>query len=324
MGTDKRICVAGVGAIGGLLAAMLGRGYSGSLSLIARGVRSEAIRQKGLALRSECYGDSIITPKKVVESAAELGVQDYVFVCVKNYSLDQIAENLRPAVDGHTVIVPVLNGVEAGDRLRELFPKAIVCDAVIYTITASEPDFSVLQKGSYTHMFIGSKIKDKAHIEGAKAIYELLRSVNFDIRWADDIESEIWQKYISNCAYNTITARHLVTSGMIRENESLRKDVYALLSEAYQVGIAEGVSLPGDTVDQKFRFIMETQAPDATSSMKRDMEARRPIEFDSFSGAVIRKALQHGIDVPVTRKYHHELSEAIRSWRMDPGRYGME
>lgn len=324
MDTDKKICVAGVGAIGGLLSAMLGRRYSESLSLIARGARAETLRQKGVVLHSEYYGNGVVTPKRVAESSAEIGVQDYIFVCVKNYSLDQIAENLRPAVGEHTVIVPVLNGIEAGDHLRELFPNAIVCDAVIYTITASCADFSISQKGSYSHMFIGSKIKDKAHVEGAKAAYELLRSVDFDIRWADDIESEIWQKYILNCAYNTITARHLATSGMIRNNELLKKDAYALLSETYQVGIAEGVSLPGDIVEQKYRFIMEKHAPDATSSMRRDMEAKRPIEFDAFSGAVIRRAALHGIDVPVTKKYHLELSEAVRSWQTNLGQRGIE
>ncbi len=320
MNTDNKICVAGIGAIGGLLSAVLGRKYSDNMCLIARGSRAESLRRNGVRLQSEYYGDLTARPVQVVESAAAIGVQDYIFICVKNYSLDQIAENLRPAVDSHTVVVPVMNGIEAGDRLREIFPEAVVCDAVIYTISAANRDFSVTQKGSYTYMFIGSKIKDKAHIDGTESVYELLTSVNFDIRQADDIESEIWQKYILNCAYNTITARYLITSGIIQENEDLKKDTYALLSEAYQVGVAEGVSLPRDIVDQKFRFIMEKHAKDATSSMKRDMEAKRPIEYDAFSGAIIRKAAQHGIDVPITKRYHRELREAALAHELNYGK----
>ena len=311
----RHICVAGIGAIGGLLSAMLGRKYADRLTLIARGNRAETLRQKGITLHSDFYGEVTAVPHAVALDGAAAGVQDCVFVCVKNYSLDEIAASLRPAVGPETVVVPVMNGVEAGDRLRALLPDAVVCDAVIYTISAFQPeDCSVLQSGPYTHLFIGSKIKERRYAEGAKRLYELLRSVGFDARWTDDVESEIWQKFVLNCAYNTITARHQATSGMIRRNEAWKRDVLDLLTEAYRVGVAEGIALPGNLVEQKYRFMMEKQADSATSSMKRDVEAERPAEIDAFSGAVLRKAEQYGIAVPVTARYHQELTDIIRGY----------
>ena len=122
----NRICVAGVGAIGGLIAAMLGKRYAEDISLIARGARAAALRENGLVLHSSVYGEQILRPRAIAEQASELGTQDVVFVCVKNYSLEEMMENLRPAVRRDTILVPVMNGVEAGGKLRAAFPEATV------------------------------------------------------------------------------------------------------------------------------------------------------------------------------------------------------
>ena len=311
METTPKICVAGVGAVGGVLAGVLGRDYASSLTLIARGARLEALRQSGLALHSQFYGERVVIPAHVSADAAGMEKQDFIFVCVKNYSLDEIAEVLRPLADEHTVVVPVMNGVEAGDRLRQKLPESIVCDAVIYTNSAAGPDASVIQTGAYTFVHLGSKLRDERRLTGARRALDLLTGVGFDARWAEDIESELWQKFILNCAFNIITARYRNTSGDIRRDAALARDARALLTEAAEVAAAEGVALPADTVEQKYRFITQTQADTATSSMRRDVEAGRPTEKDAFTGAVIRKASLHGIPVPVTERYHRELEKTV-------------
>ena len=314
MTNERKICVAGIGGVGGLLAAMLGKVYGGQLTLVARGHRAEMLRENGLVLHSEFYGEVRARPQRICEDPADIGVQDIIFVCVKNYSLEQIAETIRPAVDEHTVIVPVLNGVEAGNRMRALFPEAVVGDAVIYTISGANPDGSVTQSGSYTHLFLGSKMPDRRFQEGVHMAYDLLVPTGFDVRWSQNIESEIWQKFILNCAFNITTARHQTTTGVIRENEQMRADLHALLSEAYQAGMAEGIDLPPDLVETKYSYVINNQPPNGTSSMKRDVDAGRPIELDAFTGTVIRLAEKHGFDVPVIRAYHEALERMVSAY----------
>ena len=118
--TTPKICVAGVGGVGCNLAAVLGRAYGENVSLIARGKRAESFCTDGVRLHSDFYGEITFFPRYVAQDGASLGVQDVVFVCVKNYSLDGMAEKLAGAVGPDTVIVPVMNGTDAGDRLRAL------------------------------------------------------------------------------------------------------------------------------------------------------------------------------------------------------------
>ena len=309
-----KITVAGVGAIGGLLAAMLGRKYEDRITLIARGEHAKALREKGLTMESEFYGDSFMKPAAVAEKGEEIPVQDLLLICCKNYSLDQLSEQIRPCIGPDTIVMPVMNGVEPGDRVREKFPEAICIDALIYTITAKASDHSVKQSGPYTHMFIGSKLKDERHTEAAKKVHELFKSVGFDARYSDDIMSEIWQKFILNCGFNVITARYLTNTGGVRRNSEWAKDFHELMKEAEAVGRMEGVNIPEGTAEKKYDYCMENQKDDATSSLKRDVEAGRQAELDAFLGAVIRKAGKYGIEVPYSEKYHRELSGMINAY----------
>ncbi|MBQ9007851.1 MAG: 2-dehydropantoate 2-reductase [Clostridia bacterium] len=304
---NKRICVAGIGGIGGLLSAMLGQVCRENLSVYTRGAKAEKLRENGLVLHSEFYGEKR-APARVCTRAEEVGEQDLVIICVKNYSLEQVAEELRPCIRKGTILLPVLNGVDSGDRLRRLFPEAVVCDAVIYTISAANPDGSVTQTGPYTHMFVGSREKDELHQRCARETAELFLETGFDCRFTENIEGEIWQKFVLNCAFNTMTARHRKNIGDIREKEEMRREIRALLEEAYRAGIAEGVQLPEDLVEIKYNYVMHTQPGNSTSSMARDVEAHRPIELEAFTGTVLRISREHGLSAPVTREYHEALS----------------
>ena len=307
--TQPKICVAGVGAIGTLLAAMLGKKYSESLSVIARGKRAESFRERGLVLHSDFYGEVVSRPSKVAADGTELGIQDYILVCVKNYSLGDIAEKIAPCIGPDTVILPVMNGIEPGDRLRKCFPKAKVLDSVIYTITGAQEDYSAKQSGTYTYMFLGTKEKSSEASAAAHNLYDIFKSVDFDCRFAEDIEAEIWRKYILNCAFNTITARYKTSIGPIREDKEKLKDIRGLFEEAYAVSKAKGIKLPENLIEKQFTFMTTKQSLKATSSMERDVSAGRPTELDAFLGSLIRTAKEYNVEVPVCTRYYNELKE---------------
>ena len=88
---SKKITVAGIGGVGGYLAGMLADTYD-EVSFIARGERKKSLEENGLVLHSEYHGEIIAHPKKVVERGDELGIQDYIFICVKNYSLKEVCK----------------------------------------------------------------------------------------------------------------------------------------------------------------------------------------------------------------------------------------
>ena len=305
-----KLCIAGVGGVGGLLAAFAAEDETIELSLIAHGKRAEHLRTEGITLHSDIFGTHGGIPAHVEEFGSDLPIQKYVLVCVKNYSLREIAEQIRGCVGKDTVLVPVMNGIEAADVLRELFPGHIVLAAVIYTISEALPDYSVTQVGKHSYMIVGAR--DTAQAGYAQALQQILSHAGYDCRYTEDAVGEMWQKFMQNCAYNTVTARYLINSGVIQNSPELGNDIRGLLEETYRTALACGVKLPEDAVEQKYRHTMFRQDPSATSSMRRDAEAGRRTELDTFLGALIRRAEAHGVEVPTARRYYAEMIQRMK------------
>ena len=302
--SDAKICVAGIGAIGTLMATMIGQKYSKNLSVLARNKRLDDIKKNGLLLYSDFYGEKKAFPGKASDTGNDFGIQDYILICVKNYSLDSIVKSISPCVGEKTVIAPIMNGIEASSKLKEIFPSAIVIDTVIYSATKMNEDYSASQLGKYAHILIGSKEIDEIHQNYAEKFCSLLKSVGFDSRFSKSIESDIWQKFIHNCAFNSITARYLINSGQLRKDEKCLKDLKSIYTEGYNVANELGISIPEDYVEKKIIFTTTVQAESATSSTKQDIDAGRKTEIDSLLGALIRKAEQVNVDVKTIKEYY--------------------
>ena len=93
---NKRIAIVGIGGVGGYLGAMLAHAYP-HVTLAARGKRLEHIKEHGLTLHSVYSGEITAFPEHVTTADA-IGPQDYIFVCVKNYSLEDVCRQITPFV----------------------------------------------------------------------------------------------------------------------------------------------------------------------------------------------------------------------------------
>lgn len=301
-----RIAVFGIGGVGGYLAGMLCRAYPG-VTLVARGERRRALEQNGLVLHSEYNGEITARPQRVC-TAAELTEQDYIFVCVKNYSLQTACQELAHAVGPHTVLVPVMNGVDPGDRIRAALPGAAVVDSLIYIVSFANADASITQQGQFASIYIGRSGADAAQAPQVQAVSAVLCGAGLDCRIADDIEAAIWRKYILNCAFNVATAYYDAPIGPIRADAEKTAEYETLAREAFTVARAKGIQLAESDLDAIMESFHHKYKDDATSSLLRDFRAHRPSEVETFSGYIVREAARLGVDVPVSRRMYAGLA----------------
>jgi 2-dehydropantoate 2-reductase len=73
--------------------------------------------------------------------------------------------------------------------------------------------------------------------------------------------------------------------------------VQALAREAVVVARAEGYDLDADAMIASIREVLVNAGP-SRASMLQDFDAGRASEIDVITGAVVRAAARHGIDVP--------------------------
>ena len=107
-----KVCIVGLGAIGGLFAgwlgSRLGRGEV-ALSALARGATLEAVRAHGLVL--ETADGDIAVPLRASDDARALGVQDLVILAVKGPALAAVAASVAALCGAHTQVLSAMNGV---------------------------------------------------------------------------------------------------------------------------------------------------------------------------------------------------------------------
>lgn len=173
---EKKIAVIGIGGVGGYIAGLLAKAYP-HVTMVARGARAESIRKKGLVLHSDYKGEIVAKPERVVP-IQDMGQQDYIFICVKNYSLAEVCESIRDMVTDDTVIIPVMNGVDPGENIRRLVGKGTVVDSLIYTVAFANEDFSISQQDTFTWLCIGIKDADERQQKKVAEVTEILKGAD--------------------------------------------------------------------------------------------------------------------------------------------------
>src|SRR6202022_2331516 len=106
---QKKICVVGAGAIGGLLAAKFALAGE-DVTVIDQGAHLAAIQKNGLKL--EWHDGKVQTAKmKAVNKPSEAGKQDIVVLAVKAHFLDQVVRDIDSLLGPDTIVLTVQNGL---------------------------------------------------------------------------------------------------------------------------------------------------------------------------------------------------------------------
>lgn len=306
--TKKKIAVVGIGGVGGFLAGAIGSVYGEELTLVARGLRLQSIKENGLVLHSDLRGEICVHPHAVM-TAEELEEQDVIFLCVKNYSLEEACDQVRHAVGEHTIVIPVMNGVDPGDRVRAALGCGIVVDSLIYIVAFIGADGEIIHQGDFARMRIGIKHADEREQQAVAQVSDILTGAGVEHLVAEDIELEIWRKYILNCAYNVATAAYDNNIGQLRADPQKAKEFEDLITEAYEVAKAKGVAVLPEHRDEFFDRFHNVYRADATSSLQRDLNAGKRAEIETFSGYLVREAERLGITAPVSEKMYGLLKQ---------------
>ena len=131
-----RFAILGSGAVGGYFGAKLAKAGQ-DVTFIARGPHLDAIRSKGLEVKSAKLGD--FTVKAAAESdTALVGPVDVAIVSVKAYDNATALPMRRPLIGSDTVVLTRQNGVDSTDEVSAIAGEHRVLGGTTYVATALE------------------------------------------------------------------------------------------------------------------------------------------------------------------------------------------
>jgi 2-dehydropantoate 2-reductase len=285
------VAVLGPGAVGGVLA--VGLVQAGvPVTCIGRPDTANVIRSEGLTLRR---GEEVVTAQPDVAETLEEPT-DLLLVTVKAPALRGALERIVAQVE---TVVPLLNGIEHIDALREGLPASTVVAASIGRIEAFlERPGVVIQPTPGVVMTVAS--------DAPAQTLELLRRTGTDVR-VDGSEAEVlWEKLARQAptaAATSITQRSI---GELRSDPDWRGRLRAAIEETCAIAAADGVALS----TQAEWEIIEAMPPLLTSSTARDIAAGVPSELDAITGAAVRAGQRLGVETPVLSQMFDEACRA--------------
>jgi 2-dehydropantoate 2-reductase len=291
---NMRIATMATVGIGGFLAVKLANdGHE--VATIARGAHLEAIRAHGLRL-DHADGSEVAHPAVATDRPEEVGIVDAIIFGVKGDALEEAARACLPMIGPDTVVVPFLNGVEASDRLCALLPERNVANGVARVSTTISAPGVITQTGAF-HSFIFAE-RDSRPSARIDALRKAINDAGSSAPETDDIDRELWSKFVLFSALSGVTAAGRCTIGDIRNTPELEALFKRAMSETAQTGRALGVALADDLEAQIWSNLM-VFPPQGRASTAIDLEHGRPLEIEWVSGAATRLAAKAGIDAPV-------------------------
>lgn len=298
-----RIAILGAGGVGGYFGGILARGGH-EVALLARGAHLAAVRERGLEVRTP--EETFTVRVDAADDPREIGQVDLVVIAVKNYSLPEVAPAARLLAESGAVILPLLNGVEAADRLiASSVPRDLVLGGLA-EISAFRAAPGVIQRRSSFHKVVLGELSGGLS-ERTERIAAAFRDAGTDARASANITADLWRKlaFIASTAAACGLARTPV--GVIRDAPLGRLLFERAVREVLAVAQALGVET-GDDAEARIMGFVDSLAPELKPSFLLDYESGGPTEIDDLSGAISRLGRQAGVETPV-----HDVATAVLS-----------
>jgi 2-dehydropantoate 2-reductase len=300
---NMRHAILGLGGVGGLVGALLARAGDEVTAV----VRAETLSQYPPQLSLESPRGSMSVPLRLTTSVK--GPFDILWIAVKATHLEE-ALTAVPDASRIGAVVPLLNGIDHLALLRSRFGDERVVPATIAVESERVAPGRIVQRSPFVRLNVSSRGQTRL-----THTIESLSKLGVTARFVADEATLMWSKLVFLAPVALTTSASGKTAGEITSDSTWRTRMERSAAEATAVGRASGAILDSAVVVQA----VVSLPAGFRSSMQKDVAAGREPELDAIAGPIVRGALRHGIDVPVTRELvdmvRRELARGARTKR---------
>ena len=300
--------------MGGYFGARLARAGQ-DVTFIARGAHLEAIRSKGLEVKSAKLGDFIVRAAADSDTA-RVGPVDVAVVSVKAYDNATALPMLAPMMGPETVVLTLQNGVDSVDEVAAVVGGPRVLGGTTYVATALEAPGLIVQTGVHRSIIFGEVFGDRRRITPrVQALADVLATADIQVTPVPDARVPIWDKFVYLVAFSGFTGAARLPIGHLWKDPRARDTFYACSREVAAIAKAEGVTISANRFDTLKEY-MDHIPPTTRSSLLIDLEQGKRIEVEALQGAAVRRAQKHGLPTPIIST----LYAVLKPWEEGPAR----
>jgi 2-dehydropantoate 2-reductase len=298
-----KIYIVGTGGVGGYFGGLLARSGE-DVTFVARNDNFTAITNNGLKVRSVKSGNFVVKPAKVIDSISKIKDPDLVLITTKTYDNNEVSKALSKVVNQKTVVITFQNGVNNDINIKKQIKAGKVHPGVAYVISVKTNPGIIEQKGGLCKLIFGDrKIPNNKSLQ---KIESLMKNSGLDAELSNDIQRDLWKKFVFISAFSGMTALTRSPIQMVL-NDKLTKNLYErCVKESISVAKAMKVNLPKD-IFKTVMHISTVTSPDSKSSLLVDVENGNKNEIETLNGTIVRYAEKLKIDAPINKTIYSAI-----------------
>lgn len=302
-----RILVVGAGAVGGYFGArLIEKGVD--VTFLVRTKRQGQLKEKGLIVNS-IHGDIHIFPQTITTIDPNKPF-DIIILATKAYHFTQSLQDIKPFIDSETTILPLLNGIQHLEVLKEMYPNSHILGGLCFIESTLDMEGNIWQKSS-THDVLYGELSGE-NTERIQQIEKLFSGTKANFRKRNRILTDMWHKYMHIAGFSGITTLFRSSIGPILESEYGLEILKKLYTEIDTIMKATNAPIDENMVERQIQICKQQQYT-MKSSMLLDMEKGQLVEADHLQGYLLQLAKQHQIDAPYLELVYTNLKIYLQS-----------
>lgn len=306
MSNKYRIAIIGIGGVGGFIGGKLAARYRNSdnveVIFLSRGNNLKAINENGLKVIT-AEAEMIVHPNLATDDPQQVGPVNLVLCCTKTYHLEESVRAMTNNITADTIVLPLFNGVDNAEKIKNIIPRAKVLDGCIYLASKLLSPGVVKQSGNFYALHFGGGILPP---EQSSFLDTLFSDADIHAVNESDIVKRVWTKFAFVSPLATYTSANNICFGEILESPMHSAALKQLMGEVIMLAVSKGIPLETVSIDTNFEMMARLPF-ETTSSLHQDFSNGRQTEVETLTGYVVREAKNHNLLLDNYAAFYQQL-----------------
>jgi 2-dehydropantoate 2-reductase len=278
--------------VGGVLGGSLLR--SGwDVTFLARGSNLENLRKNGLIIQWPSEKWEFASVKTLHQDDPKQSF-DFLLFCVKGYDWQSALPLLKQFPSRY--VLAFQNGVSIHHEMQKRLGDS-VSGSVIYIAAEQVEPAHIVSRSSARVVLDGGPDRPKEEINSLR---DALANPNLIALISENIELDLWRKYLFLCAFSAINTLSEKSLGPILQEPASRNLFQSLMKEIVHAGNAAGVPLNDADVETTLGNASKFPA-ETSSSLFADYRRGKQTEVELLQGHLVRLGDEYHLNLPVSR-----------------------
>ena len=268
-----KVLILGVGGLGGFFGAHLQK-TNCDVTFLVRENTKKLILEHGIKILSD-FGNFKIKPVLITKKELKVNY-DVVIISCKAYDLDEAINDLKPSQKS-AVIIPLLNGQAHINKLEKAFKKENIFGGVAHVSSNTNAPGEIRHVGKIKRLSFGPRYKGNEEI--ANDFYQLCRKADFQTILSENINQDIWEKWIFIATIAGATTLFQTSIDNINTKPNGKIFIQNLWNECINISKENGYELRTESKSLHEDLLLKSDYP-FKASMLVDMEKKLMTEHE--------------------------------------------